>query len=68
MFCPTFFDSPKLDFLERRVKKRLRSDILVGFLDTYERTIIHEFMHVDMFGLEKPHSKCVKNFHYPNSC
>jgi hypothetical protein len=26
-------------------------------MDTYERSIIHEFMHVDMFGFIKPHSK-----------
>jgi hypothetical protein len=53
VFCPFFFESDKLEYLEERKDekhgKRV-SSAYIGDLDTYERTIAHEFMHVGIFG------------------
>jgi hypothetical protein len=53
VFCPLFFESDKLKYLEERKDekhgKRV-SSAYIGDLDTYERTIAHEFMHVGIFG------------------
>jgi hypothetical protein len=50
VFCPFFFESDKLEYLEERKDGKRLSSAYIGDLDTYERTIAHEFMHVGIFG------------------
>jgi hypothetical protein len=45
-----------MDYVERRTSSRQNS-ATIGQLDTYERAIIHEFMHVGRFGISDPHGK-----------
>jgi hypothetical protein len=50
VFCPFFFESDKLEYLEERKDGKRLSSAYIGDIDTYERTIAHEFMHVGIFG------------------
>lgn len=46
ILCHGFFDNKALKHLEERMKTRRGPD-WIGSLDTYERTLVHEYMHVD---------------------
>jgi hypothetical protein len=56
VFCPVFFQSPKLRYLEERTNGQRDSAAGIASLVTYEHAIVHEFMHVDIFKYKK-HSK-----------
>jgi hypothetical protein len=57
VFCPIFFESPKLRYLEERSKGSRDTVSSIALLTTYEHAIAHEFMHVDIFKYRGPHSK-----------
>lgn len=50
MFCPFFFTTDKLEYLEERTNGKRSNELGVATLVTYEHVIAHEFMHVGMFG------------------
>lgn len=50
VFCPLFFISDKLKYLEERTNGKQSSESNIAFLMTYEHAIAHEYMHVDRFG------------------
>jgi hypothetical protein len=56
VFCPAFFQSLKLRYLEERTNERRSSAAGIASLITYEHAIVHEFMHVNIFKYKK-HSK-----------
>ncbi|KAF2020100.1 hypothetical protein BU24DRAFT_406692 [Aaosphaeria arxii CBS 175.79] len=60
IFCPYFFDGP-LRYLEDRSQKQKPSSE-IAFLDTYERAVAHELMHVDDFGYEEHIGDQVETF------
>jgi hypothetical protein len=50
VFCPVFFNSNKLRYLQERTEGKRDSETSVALQMTYEHIIVHEFMHVGMFG------------------
>lgn len=56
-FCPKFFESDRLMYLEERTNGKNRPYGEIAQLDTYERIIIHEYMHVDLIRFQPGHSK-----------
>ncbi|KAH7407044.1 hypothetical protein DE146DRAFT_649141 [Phaeosphaeria sp. MPI-PUGE-AT-0046c] len=50
IFCPYFFSTDKLGYLEEKTNGKRERENGVAFLRTYEHVLAHEFMHVDMFG------------------
>jgi hypothetical protein len=58
-FCPYFFDSDKLKYLEERTNGEKKSFAYIGSLDTYERVFAHELMHNDVIGFSPEHSKLI---------
>jgi hypothetical protein len=57
LFCPTFFNRAGLEYVEKRTSSSPQKSEDIADLDTYERTIIHEFMHVGKFGISEPRGK-----------
>ncbi|KAF1848104.1 uncharacterized protein K460DRAFT_403404 [Cucurbitaria berberidis CBS 394.84] len=54
-FCPYFFTSDKLKYLEDRTKGEKTTFAHIGDLDTYERVLAHELMHVDIVSYKPRH-------------
>jgi hypothetical protein len=68
VFCPLFFNSNKLRYLQERTEGQRNIETAVALQMTYEHVLVHEFMHVGMFGYKyesKSHASlsttCPKN-------
>jgi hypothetical protein len=58
-FCPRFFEWDKLKYLEERSNGDKKSYADIASLETYERVIIHEYMHNDLMKFQPGHSKFI---------
>jgi hypothetical protein len=69
VFCPFFFSSDKLVYLQERADGDPKTPAQIGGLDTYERAIVHEFMHVGMFSYRNKSELFTPRFRsISNSC
>jgi hypothetical protein len=59
-FCPRFFQEGSLQYINERTKQLHRPQD-IGALQTYEQTIIHEWMHCKKAGMVWQSKTCPKS-------